>query len=369
MKFSLGKDFDYRLLLLTVVICLIGLILLYSASYQKSLTSEISFITRQIAWIVIGLSALLIIANINYRKLIEISYVLYTINLLLLLLVLFLGNVRLGAQRWLQLGNFAFQPSELAKVTIILVLAKYLGERNSRGQNSRGQQIKKILFSLGIVGLPSILILKQPDLGTAIVFLPILFCMLYVWGAHLKYLLGLTGIGLVCSPFLWHFLREYQRQRLLVFLNPNIDPLGAGYTIIQSKIAIGSGGFLGKGWLAGTQNQLNFLPEHHTDFIFSVLGEEWGFLGGVILILLYLFLINQGLKIAGQTKDATGRLLAVGVTSMLSVHVIVNIGMSIGLMPVTGLTLPLVSYGGSSLLMTMISIGILLGIKMRRTVF
>ncbi len=364
MKRSLGKDFDYRLLLLTVIICLIGLILLYSASYQMSLVSGVSFVVRQMIWAVIGLSALLIIANINYRKLVETSYILYVITLLLLVLVLFLGKVQLGAQRWLQLGSFVFQPSELAKVIIILVLAKYLGERDSRHQ-----QIKKILVSLGIVVVPLILILKQPDLGTAIVFLPILFCMLYVWGTHLKYLLGLAGIGLVCSPFLWHFLRDYQRQRLLVFLNPNIDPLGAGYTAIQSKIAIGSGGFLGKGWLAGTQNQLNFLPEHHTDFIFSVLGEEWGFLGSIVLILLYLFLINRGLKIAGQTKDVSGKLLAVGVTAMLSFQIIVNIGMSIGLMPITGLTLPLVSYGGSSLLMTMISIGILLSIKMRRTVF
>jgi len=364
MKRSLGKDFDYRLLLLAVIICLIGLILLYSASYQRSLVSGVSFVVRQMIWVVIGLSALLIIANINYRKLVETSYILYAINLLFLVLVLFLGKVQLGAQRWLQLGNFVFQPSELAKVIIILVLAKYLGERDSRHQ-----QTKKILVSLGIVAVPLILILKQPDLGTATVFLPILFCMLYVWGAHLKYLLGLAGIGLVCSPFLWHFLRDYQRQRLLVFLNPNIDPLGAGYTVIQSKIAIGSGGFLGKGWLAGTQNQLNFLPEHHTDFIFSVLGEEWGFLGSIVLILLYLFLINQGLKIAGQTKDVSGKLLAVGVTAMLSFQIIVNIGMSIGLMPITGLTLPLVSYGGSSLLMTMISIGILLSIKMRRTVF
>ena len=367
MKRNLRKDFDYRLLLLAVIICLIGLILLYSASYQRSLASGVSFVVRQMIWAVIGLSALLIIANINYRKLIETSYILYVINLLLLVLVLFLGEVRLGAQRWLQLGNFGFQPSELAKVVIILVLAKYLGERDSRHQQHR--QIKKILVSLGIVAVPLILILKQPDLGTAIIFLPILFCMLYVWGARLKYLLGLTGIGLVCSPFLWHLLHDYQRQRLLVFLNPNIDPLGAGYTVIQSKIAIGSGGFLGKGWLAGTQNQLNFLPEHHTDFIFSVLGEEWGFLGSIVLILLYLFLIKQGLKIASQTKDVSGKLLAVGVTIMLSFQIIVNIGMSIGLMPITGLTLPLVSYGGSSVVMTMVSIGILLSIKMRRTVF
>ena len=214
MKRNLQKDFDYRLLLLAVIICLIGLILLYSASYQRSLVSGVSFMVRQMIWVVIGLSALLIIANINYRKLIEISYILYAINLLFLVLVLFLGEIRLGAQRWLQLGNFAFQPSELAKVVIILVLAKYLGERDSRHQQHR--QIKKILVSLGIVAVPLILILKQPDLGTAIVFLPILFCMLYVWGARLKYLLGLTGVGLVCSPFLWHFLRDYQRQRLLV---------------------------------------------------------------------------------------------------------------------------------------------------------
>ncbi|MEA3328156.1 MAG: rod shape-determining protein RodA [Candidatus Omnitrophota bacterium] len=358
------KGFDHRLFLLTVVICLTGLVLLYSASYQKSLACGINFVGRQATWAAFGIICLLITARINYRKLIEVSYILYAFNLLLLVLVLLLGHVKMGAQRWLSFGSFTFQPSELAKIIIILVLAKYLG-----GTDLKIQPLKKILISLSLVAVPLILILKQPDLGTAMVFLPIFFSMLYIRGLRLKYLLGLVMVGLASTPLLWFLLRDYQRQRLLVFLNPNIDPLGSGYTVIQSKIAIGSGGFLGKGWLAGTQNQLNFLPEHHTDFIFSVIGEEWGFLGATILILLYFLLIRQGLKIAGRTNDSTGRLLAVGIITMFSFHIIVNIGMTVGMMPVTGLPLPLLSYGGSCLVMTMMSIGILLNIRMKRTIF
>jgi len=364
MDHKLWRGFDYSLFGITIILCLVGLILLYSAAHQKAQATGINFVARQAVWMSIALLALIASVIIDYRKIEEASWLLYGITLILLLLVLWLGQVRLGAQRWLRFGAFTFQPSELMKVALILVLARYLGQRQSSPY-----KLKPLMVAIALVLVPSLLVLKQPDLGTAVLFLPILFCMLWVWGARLKHLLYIFGLGIISSPILWHLLRGYQKERLQVFLNPNIDPLGAGYTIIQSKIAIGSGGWFGKGWLAGTQNQLNFLPEHHTDFIFSVVGEEWGFVGGLVLILLYFLIIRRGLRVIGETSDITGKLLATGLVVMLSIQVVINIGMTIGIMPVTGLTLPLVSYGGSSFLITMISIGILLNIRMRRTVF
>jgi len=220
-----------------------------------------------------------------------------------------------------------------------------------------------------IIGIPFVLVLLQPDLGTALLLIPIFLAMLVVSGASGKYVIGMIAAGILAAPFFWHFLREYQRQRLMVFISPNIDPLGAGYTIIQSKIAIGSGGLVGKGWLNGTQNQLNFLPERHTDFIFSVVGEEFGFLGASALVLLFFVLVKKAFVIANQTSDMYGRCIATGIGVMLAMQVIINVGMTIGLMPVVGIPLPLVSYGGSSLLATMIAIGLLLNVGMRRSTF
>lgn len=364
MDRRLWRDFDTKLFGATLCICLLGLIFLYSAAHHKAEATGINFIAKQLVWMATGILLLVLVLHVDYRKLEEASYFLYGISLLLLVLVLFLGQARLGAQRWLDFGRFTFQPSELTKVVVILTLANYLG-----ATPSDRHQLRPILVSFGFVVVPLLLIIRQPDLGTAVLFLPILLCMLWVWGAKLRSLLTIIGIGIFSSPILWHCLRDYQRNRLLVFLNPDIDPLGAGYTIIQSKIAIGSGGWLGRGWLAGTQNQLNFLPEHHTDFIFSVVGEEWGFLGGLVLISLYFILIRRGIEVISETRDMTGRLLATGLVTMLVLHVVINIGMTMGIMPVTGLTLPLVSYGGTSFLITMISIGMLLNVRMRRTVF
>jgi len=213
------------------------------------------------------------------------------------------------------------------------------------------------------------LIIKQPDLGTAIVFLPILFSILLVAGARIWHMLSIIIIGLASCPLLWFMLKTYQKKRLLVFLNPNMDPLGAGYTVIQSKIAIGSGGLFGKGWLSGTQNQLNFLPERHTDFIFSVIGEEWGFLGAMLLVVLFIILMNRLLNLTNQTNDDRGKFLITGVVALLWFQFFINISMTLGLMPVVGLPLPLVSYGGSSLATTMALIGLAVSVKARRKVF
>jgi rod shape determining protein RodA len=217
-----------------------------------------------------------------------------------------------------------------------------------------------------LTAIPTVLILKQPDLGTALVLFPILISMLFIYGIRIKYIAGFLLAGLVSLPVLWNMLRPYQKQRLLVFIKPDMDPLGAGYTIIQSKIAVGSGRLLGKGWLSGTQNYLNFLPERHTDFIFSVVGEEWGFIGSAVLLTLYFLLISRMLRILDATENVYGRILVAGIATMLFIQVIVNIGMTIGIFPVVGITLPLISYGGSSLLTTFVGIAIVLSVHQWR---
>lgn len=216
------------------------------------------------------------------------------------------------------------------------------------------------------VGVPFLLVMKQPDLGTSLVFMAIFFGMIFVCGVNLRLLGGIFGVGLACMPILWHFLKDYQKMRIMVFMDPNVDPLGSGYHIIQSKIAIGSGMLFGKGLFGGTQSQLNFLPENHTDFIFAVVGEELGFIGAAFLLLLYLVVLWRGIKIARDASDMFGRLLAVGITSMLAFHVLVNVGMTTGIMPVTGIPLPFMSYGVSSLTTNILSIAILLNIHMRK---
>jgi rod shape determining protein RodA len=361
---KLLKDFDKPLLALTFIICVGGLFILQSATQVKGLPFAESYVFRQMSWIALAAVLLLLAINISYQRFIDISYVLYAINVILLALVLVLGRERLGAQRWFSIGDFAFQPSEFIKISFILVLANILGSKSM--DLSRAKALILPLISLAV---PFALVLVQPDLGTALLLTPVFFAMMYVGGARVKHLVVGVLSGLAAMPFFWHFLRDYQKQRLLVFLNPNVDPLGAGYTIIQSKIAVGSGGLIGKGWLAGTQNQLNFLPERHTDFIFSVIGEEWGLFGALILILLFFLIIRRSLDIAGCTNDMYGKLVAVGVTTLLTLQVVINIAMTIGFMPVVGIPLPLVSYGGSSMLTSFIAIALLLNIGMRRSRF
>jgi len=370
------KNFDVILFLTTVLIFGIGLTLLHSATYQQSYKHSgllpQGFLLRQLLWFALSLLIGVVILKVDYKKWLELAYPLYGLNLVLLVLVLVFGEGRLGAQRWISLGNITFQPSEFSKLVIIFILARYLGQRAGKASRNLSAHSnfncgKALATSFLIVSIPFLLIVKQPDLGTALTLIPVLLAILYVWGAPLRPLLLIFLSGVLSSPLLWHFLKPYQKRRILVFINPNIDPLGAGYTIIQSKIAIGSGGLFGKGWLAGTQNQLNFLPERHTDFIFSVVGEEWGFAGATLLIFLYLVLIWRAFSIARGTANSYGRLLACGIIALLSFQIVINIAMTMGLVPVVGLPLPLISYGGSSLLTTMISISFLLSIGMRRT--
>lgn len=343
--------------MLTMLIFAIGIIFQYSVSYQKDVAPFENPAIKQLVWVLIGFLIFAFVLKFGYRRLISLSYFLYAAVLLLLIAVLIFGRQRLGAQRWFHLGFFNLQPSEFTKLSLILTLAYYLGRRTDRVL-----RIRNFLIPFFLTAIPAVLILKQPDLGTALVLFPIFISMLFVLGTQMKYIFGFLLTGVLLMPVFWNILRPYQRQRLLVFINPNMDPLGAGYTIIQSKIAVGSGRLFGKGWLSGTQNYLNFLPERHTDFIFSVVGEEWGFVGSLILLSLYFLLIRRMLHILDITENTYGRLLIAGIATMICFQVVVNIGMTIGLFPVVGITLPLISYGGSSLLTTFIGIAIVLSV-------
>lgn len=358
IKFRLLKELDFVLLAAALSLFVIGLLFIYSSSFQK----ETPYLLRQLIWMGLGVLIFLLLVSVPYNIIVGTAYIWYALTLLLLLLVLVSGTMgRLGAQRWLTVGGFNIQPSEFAKVTLILALASCLTMQRDSIQRWDG-----LFLPLLLTFIPMAMIVKQPDLGTALVLLPVLFAVLYVAGGKVKHLLVFLLIGIASAPFLWHKLAPYQKERLSVFIDPNIDPTGTGYTIIQSKIAIGSGMLWGKGWLHGTQNQLKFLPESHTDFIFPVICEEWGFLGGLLVIALFLVLVWRGFKIAQMAQEHSGRFLAAGITTMLATQIFCNIGMTIGFLPVVGIPLPLLSYGGSSLFTTMISLALLENIRLRR---
>lgn len=355
-----------RTFLFTVLVLVgIGLAALYSASFQKLQVTGISFFNRQLTWLFFGGLLAVLLVRVDYHRWLGWAYVLYGVNVLLLVLVLVAGTVRGGAQRWLSLGPLTVQPSEFAKVTTILALARFLGS----WRDPASARWPVILRAAALLAVPMGLILMEPNLGTASIFFGIGLSMLFIWGIPAKLLIGLGVAGLCAAPLGWLFLADYQRSRLMVFMNPNLDPLGAGYTVIQSKIAVGSGALWGKGWLAGTQNQLNFLPERHTDFIFSVIGEEWGILGTTFCLVLFVLLFTRALTLALQTRDPFGRLMVVGLAVMLATHTIVNAGMALGMMPVVGLPLPFMSYGGSWLLTCMVAVGMILSVAVRRPVF
>ncbi|MCE1246473.1 MAG: rod shape-determining protein RodA [Firmicutes bacterium] len=348
---------DYVLILLMVVLVVYGLIIIYSAN-NKDMGAGSEFI-RQIRYFVIGLVFLILFASIDYQFWVRMEPYLYLLNLLILGAVLVAGKEALGAQRWISIGGFTFQPSEFAKILMILCLAIRLSDEDAL-------QTEKLVGTLIYLGIPMALIMKQPDLGTALVLIAILFAMLFVRGLNPAWILASVAAGMGISPFV---LKEYQKTRLLVFLNPDVDPTGSGWNIRQSMIGIGSGKLWGKGLLFGTQTQLQFVPEHSRDFIFTVLGEELGFMGGASLIALYFFLLLKILKIAQEARDFFGTLIATGVGAMLFFHVFINIGMTMGIMPVTGIPLPFLSYGGSAIITNMMAIGLLLSISLRKEQF
>lgn len=338
----------------------IGTLFIHSASHHDT----VSFLNRQIFWSGVGLVTLLLVPMLGYRTFMSVGGLFYVLVLILLVWVDIAGANRLGAQRWIALGPFALQPSEFAKLATVIMLANYLGERNPR--NEQGATILATLF-LGL--LPVALILKQPDLGSSIIFIPMIFGLLFLWGMRKRYVAGMMLLGATVVPIMWNFLKPYQKKRILVFIDPNQDPLGSGYTAIQSKIAVGSGGLLGKGYMEGTQSQLQFVPEHHTDFIFCVIGEEWGFLGSACLLTLYILLFRSMFQVMESTTDPKAKLLIAGIAAMVFTQLFINIGMTFGLMPITGITLPFVSYGGSSLVASTFAMGLVLSIYKERNIF
>jgi rod shape determining protein RodA len=356
--------FDWTLLVIVLLIASIGIFNLFSATARMEMAGT-PFYLKQFFWLLIGLVVMVTIAFIEYRFYSDMAYVIYTITLVLLLIVMGYGIITSGAQRWVKIGSLSLQPSEFVKISLILALAKFF----HRAPHSKGYSLKQLLFPFLFLLLPAALILKQPDLGTAIILILVFFSILIFIKIRWSSLLTIGLAGGVAVPLLWSFLREYQKKRILTFFNPDMDPLGAGYHLIQSKIAMGSGGILGKGFMNGTQCKLGFLPEQQTDFIFSVLGEEWGLIGSLFVIGLYFILILWGLRITVQAKDRFGAIVSFGVVAMLFWHVFINIGMVLGMMPVVGIPLPMLSYGGSFILSTLIGIGLLLNVSMRRYLF
>ena len=364
---KLWRTFDYTLLLTVLLISVISIVIIRSATLNNITGDSLYFVRKQVLWVGIGLIVMFVTVLLDYLYFSRMAHHFYILNIALLTAVLFIGRGGGGAQRWLDLKFFDLQPSELSKLAIIIILAKVLSERKEPFES-----IYDLVVPFMYVLLPMILIFLQPDLGTSLVFFAVLFTMLFIAGAFLKHLLLIIAVGTgVGFPLLWLILKDYQRMRLLVFVNPEVDPMGYGYQLLQSMIAIGAGGFAGYFFrtgelFQGTQSGLNFLPAQHTDFIFSVLGEEFGFLGVLFLMLLFFILIYRIIRIARLSKDTFGSFLCVGVAAMFMFQIFVNIGMTIGIMPVTGLPLPLMSYGGSSYLLNITSIGLVLNVGMRR---
>ena len=359
------RRFDFTLILSAAAIVIYGLVIISSATHINTPHEErFWFVQRQGLFALVNAVLGILFMNFDYRGLSQHGKKLYVFNLIMLVAVMLFGHAALGAQRWIQIGPISLQPSEFSKLLMIICLASILEERMGK-LNS----LQDILPIAAYVGVPFLLVLKQPDLGTSLVFMAIFFGMVIACGMPWRYLVGIIFAAIASFPLLWQFLKDYQKMRIMVFIDPNVDPLGSGYHIIQSKIAIGSGMLFGKGLFEGTQSQLNFLPENHTDFIFAVVGEELGFVGAVVLLLLYLIVFWRGIIIAKEAGDIFGRLLAVGITSMLAFHVLVNVGMTTGIMPVTGIPLPLMSYGISSLTTNILSIAILLNVHMHKQKF
>jgi rod shape determining protein RodA len=359
------SHFDWTLFLLMLTFVFIGVVTIYSANYNISEQHAGGLPSRQLIWLGLGLIAMLTAIAFDYHQIDHIAYPFYGAILILLILVLVIGHSGGGSQRWINLGFFRLQPSEPAKIAIVLMMAKYLQD----DEPARGYRLRDIWVPFVLVGPLVLLTLVQPDLGTAIILGIVFLSMLLIGGLRLRSFLYLLGTGLALLPVAWHFLKSYQRARILTFLDPDRDPLGAGYHVIQSKIAIGSGRLFGKGYLHGTQNRLDFLPAQHTDFIFAVFSEEWGFVGCLVLLLLYVIMIAYCLRLMQRAKDRFGGLLVFGMVAIFFWHVVINVAMVSGIMPVVGVPLPMVSYGGSALASMMFAIGVMINVSMRRYIF
>ena len=399
---DIKERFDYKTALIALALVTIGIVSVYSATYDAR-AAEI--FRKQVIWVSVGILALAAVAVVPFRLLQLASYPAYFLSILLLVSVLILGKTVSGSMSWFNLGSLRLQPSEFSKITTVLALATYL----ARSDVSL-RKMRDLAIAAGIVLLPFTLIMMQPDTGTALIFLGMFFPVLF-WGGASRFTLvaivapigtavaalfgttpfltavlvfgilifltkedriaaaavfSLTVLIGVSVQFIYEGLKHYQQKRIATFLDPNADPLGAGYNILQSKVAIGSGGFFGKGFLHGTQTQLNFIPEQWTDFIFCVPGEEFGFLGAATVLLLFMWLLIRGVSIGSTVKNRYGGFVAIGLTAIFATHIFLNIGMSIGLLPVIGVPLPFLSYGGSALLSSMAMVGVLMNLYANR---
>ena len=354
------SSLDLGLAVSALLLAVIGLATVHSASAEM----PIDYFPRQAAWVGIGLFLLLAAASIDYHVLLDLSLVLYIVGIVSLVAVLFVGVERGGAANWIQIGPWQFQPSEFAKLATALFIARYLA-----GINNRVLDLRQIFTVIAIVGLPIVLVAIEPDMGGAAMYTPLVAGMMLVAGIRMRLLVVAALIAIVLGAGVWSFgMKPYQRQRVLTFVYPESDPLGAGYQVRQSKIAVGSGELMGKGYMQGTQSQLRFLPARHTDFILAVLAEEWGFVGVLTVLGLYILYIRSAARIAMRARDRAGILLVTGLLSVTCFHVLYNSAMVVGFLPITGIPLPFLSYGGSFTMVSFIATGIILGVDLRRYV-
>ena len=354
---------DLNFLGTVLVIAAVGCMLIYSATYFSD--PSLSILRKQLLWMAIGFALMAVFIVVDYHVLFDIAPILYGIGMLLLAYLLVWGKVRAHVRSWIQLpGGFQFQPSEFMKIFTALMLAKFFDSNDRAYLN-----VRSFITAMAIIGAPVFLIVVQPDFGTAATFAPLVGVAMFFGGIRWRYWVAAALIILIALPIGWKFfLKGYQKERIMIFLNPERDPLGSGYQVTQAKIAIGSGGIHGKGFKQGTQAKLEFLPARHTDFIFAVLGEEWGFIGVVIVLGLYLFMIVQALSFAKHARDRGGTFLVIALICFFIFHILINISMQIGVLSTTGIPLPLISYGGSSTMMFLIAIGLMLNVDMRRFV-
>ena len=356
-------NMDWVLVGTVLIICLTGIFMVYSATYTKIEGALSGLSLRQLYWLGYGLAGLTVLLFLDYHLFQRYGYLLFFLSLLLLILVPITGRIVSGAQRWLIFGPFRVQPVEFAKLALILALAKYFSE-TAREPPLR---LRDLALPVCLIGVPAFLVAAQPDLGSALLLIFLGGSILVVAGLRRGTLLTLALGGMSLAPIGWFFLKGYQKQRILtVFYGAGADPLGAGYQSLQSQIAVGSGGIWGKGLLAGTQSQLHFLPEQHTDFLFAVFAEELGFLAVAALLALYCLLLVRGAQIAYRSRDLFGALVALGVVASIGLQTILNVAMTTGLIPIVGLPLPFMSYGGSALVSQLLGVGLLLSIRMRR---
>lgn len=352
----LNPRFDWTLILSTLVATGLGLLMLYSATHLQGG----ALFWRQLAWLAVGLTAMLVVVLVDYRFWAGLALPAYVGCCLVLVYVLFTARSISGARSWLELGAFNFQPAEMAKLATVLMLARYVEEKKGFGLSSMS-----LMTLAGITGIPVALIMAQNDLGSCLTFVPLLFVVIVLSGIRWKALMVMGLVGLLLIPATFFLLKPYQQERVRTFMDPMSDPQGAGWQVLQSRIAVGSGGLWGKGLFGGWQGQLSFLPESHTDFILSVLAEELGFAGAACALIVYFVILSRIVAAARSSRDRLGAYIAMGVAAIIGSQVLINIGVILGLMPTTGITLPLMSYGGSSLVSTLVALGLVLNVRMR----